>query len=277
MSMSGAPNLLAAARTALFDALDALHAHLDAVVIGAQAIYLHTGAAPVALAEATKDSDLAIDARMLSDSPLLEQAMVAAGFHRDLLSPQPGSWISPNGIPVDLMVPEALAGTGGRRGARIPPHSNDAARRANGLEAAVVDHVPMRIQGLAPGDNRTHAVNVASPAALLVAKLHKLGERQNSPRRLVDKDAHDLYRLLVSVPTDELARSLARLLDDDLSGPATSKALGYLTDLFAVGPDAPGSTMAGRAEEGIGNPETVSASAAILARDLLAVLEADSP
>jgi hypothetical protein len=46
----------------LLDALEALAAHRDAlVVVGAQAIYLHTGEADVALAEATKDSHLAID------------------------------------------------------------------------------------------------------------------------------------------------------------------------------------------------------------------------
>jgi len=55
------PDQLLAARHALLDALQALQPHLDALVlIGAQAIYLHTGAANVALAETTKDSDLAL-------------------------------------------------------------------------------------------------------------------------------------------------------------------------------------------------------------------------
>ncbi len=59
MSPPGDADLLVAARRVLLDALDALAAHRDAlVVIGAQAIYLHTGEADVALAEATKDSDL---------------------------------------------------------------------------------------------------------------------------------------------------------------------------------------------------------------------------
>src|SRR5580658_11171853 len=126
---------LVAARSALLDALTALQSHLDAIVlIGAQAIYLHTGAAPVALAETTKDSDLAVDPRTLSNSPLLDDAMTRAGFHRDLQHPQPGGWLSASGIPVDLMVPEALAGRRGRRGARIPPHSTHATRRTAGLE-----------------------------------------------------------------------------------------------------------------------------------------------
>ncbi|WP_433373756.1 hypothetical protein [Streptosporangium sp. CA-115845] len=42
--------------------MGALDAHRDAViVIGAQAIYLRTAGSPVALAEMTKDSDLALD------------------------------------------------------------------------------------------------------------------------------------------------------------------------------------------------------------------------
>src|SRR5271169_6402017 len=81
MNLSGDDNVLKEARSALIDALQALREHKDSViVIGAQAIYLHTGAANVALAEATKDSDLALDARSLGGDPLIEQAMRAADF-----------------------------------------------------------------------------------------------------------------------------------------------------------------------------------------------------
>lgn len=163
MSSSGDAELIVEARAALLDALDALIGHRDAVVvIGAQAVYLHTHEAPVALAEATKDSDIAVDPRTLAGQPLLEEAMRAAGFTLDEQDGQPGMWISSDGLPVDLMVPEALAGVGGRRGARIPPHGRRATRRATGLEAAVVDHCPMVIAALTPEDGRTHMVNVAS-------------------------------------------------------------------------------------------------------------------
>ncbi len=265
---------LVAIRSALLDALDALRPHLDAIVlIGAQAIYLHTAEVSVTgLAEFTKDSDLALDPRALGPTPLVDEAMYAAGFHRDPTQPQPGSWLNPDGVPVDLMVPEALAGSGGpsTRGARIPPHSRHAARRAQGLEAAVVNHAAIRIPALANGDGRAYTVKVAGPAALLVAKLHKLGERQQrDPRRILDKDAHDLYRLLVAVPTDVLGQALRRLHEDGLAGPVTEQALRFLADLFAAGPDALGSRMAGRAEEGVGEPENVAVSAAVLAEDLL--------
>ncbi|MCF0097416.1 hypothetical protein [Micromonospora sp. MH99] len=274
MSGPGDGDLLVAARGALLDALEALRDHAEAVVVvGAQAIYLHTGAAPVALAEATKDCDLALDARALPQEPLLEEAMRAAGFHLDVRAHQPGAWLNYKGIPVDLMVPEALAGGSSRRAAKIPPHSKDAARRAVGLEAAVVDHVALDIRALAPGDSRVYAANVAGPAALLVAKLHKIGERQETPKRLVDKDAHDIYRLLVAVRPEQLAASLRQLRADDLAGHVTEQALRFLATLFGAGPEAPGSLMAGRAEEGIGDPLVVSAAAHALSEDLLALVD----
>lgn len=170
-----------AARVALLDALEALGEHAnEAVVIGAQAVYLHTGAADVAIAPFTIDGDLVIDPRSLGGEPLIEEAMRAAHFGLDQTKGQPGAWVSREGIAVDLMVPEAVAGTAGRRGARIPPHSNRATRRAVGLEAAVVDHEPIQITGF-PGDGRVITANVAGPAALLVAKLHKLAERREDP------------------------------------------------------------------------------------------------
>lgn len=114
MNRPGDAEILVAARRALLVALEALDAQRSALVlIGAQAIYLHTGGAPVALAEATKDTDLAIDPRVLHDFPLIEEAMRRAGFEPNPIGRQPGSWLSPDGIPVDLMVPEMLAGQGG--------------------------------------------------------------------------------------------------------------------------------------------------------------------
>lgn len=270
MNPTGGSDLKVRTRAALLDALDALSDHRQAVVlIGAQAIYLHTGGAAVALAETTKDSDLAIDARSLGRRPLVEKAMRHAGFELDSTRRQPGLWIDPQGIPVDLMVPEALAGTGGRRGARVPPHSKHAMRRATGLEAAVVDHAPMRVSALDPEDDRTHVVQVASPAALVVSKLFKLAEREVHPNRLADKDAHDLYRLLVATDRIEVSEGLRNLRADSLAGPVTEEALRVLERLFAAGPEALGAMMAGRAEEGIGDPEVVSASVAALAQDVL--------
>jgi hypothetical protein len=270
MSQTGETDIRVTGRRALLDALQALAEHRDAVVlVGAQAIYLHTGDAPVALAESTKDSDLAIDPKRLGDDPLLEEAMRRAGF---VVGQQPGRWLSPDGIPVDLMVPELLAGKGSRRSGKISPHDDQATRRATGLEAAVVDHQAMTISALDPLDSRQIEMKVASPAALLVAKLHKLGERQEkTPDRLIDKDAHDVYRLLVAMDTAELAHSIRQLVADKFCGPVSTQALVYLEEMFGAGPASVGAVMAGRAEQLVGDPANVSASAAALAADLLAM------
>ena len=274
MNRPGDAEVLVAARRALLDALEALDDQRSALVlIGAQAIYLHTGGAPVALAEATKDTDLAIDPRVLQEAPLIEEAMRRAGFEPNPIGGQPGSWLSPDGIPVDLMVPDMLAGQTGRRGGRIPPHSDRATRRATGLEAAVIDHAPMIVTSLDPNDGRSAEIEVAGPAALLVAKLHKLGERQSTPHRLLDKDAHDIYRLLVATETASIASTILELQATELAGDVTTQAVGYLEQLFAAGPDTLGATMAGRAEELVGSPTTVSAAVAALAADLLAALQ----
>lgn len=268
--MNGDRDLLIRARAALLDALEALAEHCDSVVvIGAQAIYLRAGAISVPLPEMTKDSDLALDPRSLRSEPLIEEAMRRAGFAPRVDKPQPGTWLNREGIPVDLMVPQALSGEGGRRGARLPPHSNSAMRRASGLEAAVVDRSRMRVESLTPDDHRVFEAWVAGPAALLVSKLHKIAEREDQPDRLNDKDAHDAYRLLVAVSTEDLAAAFAWLRSDPIAGEVTRASLVYLEQLFARGAMALGSLMAGRAETGVGAPDVVSAAAAALAADLL--------
>jgi hypothetical protein len=259
-------------RAALLDALQALDRQRDSViVIGAQAVYLRTGSAPVDLAESTKDADLAIDPRELTDDPLIESAMRDAGFELDPAKNQPGSWITATGIPVDLMVPEAVAGPGNasRRAARLPPHSNRALRRARGLEAALIDNYVIGVTALDPDDGRQLEARVAGPAALLVAKVHKISERLVQPDRINDKDAHDCYRIFVATETEELVPTFKRLLDDDLTRDVTREALIGIQTLFADGISAEGSVMAGRAEEGIGQPDQVALSTSVLAKDLL--------
>lgn len=122
MSATGADStdIFVRARGALLDALEALQDQRDALIlIGAQAVYLRTGDLDVALAPATKDSDFSLDPRRLRDAPLVEEAMRRAGF---LPGVRPGSRLRRDGIPVDLMVPELLAGSG-RRSVQMPPAS----------------------------------------------------------------------------------------------------------------------------------------------------------
>ena len=103
----------ARARAALLDAAEALGAHLDAVILaGAQAVYLHTGDADLAVAECTTDADSVISLVELAAAPLLDDLLKGSGF-----TPRehPGGWLSQHGVYADLMVPEALAGVGDSR------------------------------------------------------------------------------------------------------------------------------------------------------------------
>lgn len=258
------------ARLGLLDALEALETHLDAlVIIGAQAVYLHTGATEIALAEFTTDGDVAVDPDLLSPDPRVEAAMGAGGFVPDSRPSTIGAWISPRGVPIDLMVPAAVAGAG-RRGVRVPPHDSRSMRRTRGIEATLIDNSKMSISALDPSaDHRQFEVSVAGPAALLVAKLHKIHDRLDEPSRRDNKDAHDVYRLLRAVETSVLVDAVRHLLSDDASAEVTREALDQLGELFAQGPGARGSLMAGAAEELVGDPAAVSQSVALLAQDLL--------
>jgi ribosomal protein L11 len=229
-----------AARRVLLDALEALSAHGQAVIVaGAQAVYLSTGEGEIGIAPYTTDADLAIDPATLRDEPQLETAMRAAHFTRSLT--EPGIWLATTTvdgeeltIPVDLIVPEGVAPPGGRRGTRLGPHGNRAARRAVGLEAALVDHSTMTVTALEPADTRQFEVEVAGVAALLVAKAHKIHDRlaSNRPGRAEDKDAADVYRLMQTTSPTDVAARLGTLRQHDAAGPVTEAAIGYLIELF---------------------------------------------
>lgn len=258
--------VLVEARRALLNAVDALRGHLDRIVlVGAQAIYLHTEEVTLGVALFTKDADVVLVPPLVSE-PNIEEAMRGAGFrHGD----QPGIWLDETGQ-VDLLVPEGLAPPGGRRGARLAGHGKRAARKVLGLEAAAVDNEFRTVAALDPDDHRSVRLRVASPAALPVAKLHKLGERREAPRgdRLYDKDAFDVYRLL-RLPSAQLAQGMATILGDERSARVAEAALRILCDLF-LEPDGFGCFMAGRYVQGVADPETVRQSASVLAGELMA-------
>ena len=227
------------ARRILLDALTALQPHIDAVVlIGAQAVYLRCEGRLPTYQPFTTDGDLVIDPGRLADSPLLGDAMTAAGF---VLPGEPGIWEQRferagfDGevvVPVDLIVPAQLAPKAGRRGARLPRgHGKTAARKSDGVGGAVVDFDPFEITSFEDGDDRRVIVNVAGPAALLVAKAFKLGERLMTPERLIAKDAGDVYRLFDMTSVADMAQTTKLLLGDDRSEATTRRALGYVRKL----------------------------------------------
>jgi len=266
------------ARAALLDALEALAEQRGAVVlVGAQAIYLHTGDADIAVPAFTSDGDLAIDPARLRPAPKLAEAMQRAHFRPGL---QPGSWICerivagvPTTIPVDLMVPEAMAG-GGRRAARLGDHGDRAGRRARGLEGALVDNGSHRLRSLDPDDQREFDILVAGPSALMVAKLHKLAERtqESAAKRAKDKDALDILRMLRAIPVDSLAADLRRLRVNPLSGEVTREAIAHLATLFGS-VSAAGTQMVIRATERLEDPTEMARACEWLAGELLQTLE----
>ena len=263
--MSGEPDpLYAQARSVLLDAAEALAPHLDSIVlVGAQAIYMHTGSADLAVAEYTTDADFGIDPKSLADTPLIDPLLRSKGF---LPREHPGGWISSSGIYVDLMVPDALAGKG-RRSADLGPHGKRAARRAIGLEGVWIDSSLIRIEALDPNDTRWVEMRVAGPGALLVAKLHKLGERVANDDRVKDKDALDIFRILRAVDTDDLAERIRKLLAAKEAQVVTTEALQLLKVLFGTA-SAEGVRLACQATELLLDPDELAESAVVLAGDL---------
>lgn len=279
MNQPGDNEIYVVARRVLLDALEALHDHRQAIIlVGAQAIYLHTGDADLAVAPYTADADLAIDPSYLQDYPLLAAAMRSKGFQS--LPTKLGTWTAAQqiggvavNVPVDLLVPAAVGGPG-RRAAKLGPHGDRAARKAAGLEGAIVDNRHMRIEALDPDqDGRVFDTLVAGPAALLVSKLHKIADRVGDPGRAVDKDALDVLRLLVAVTTGEMAHGLTRLVQTAVSATVTRDAVAILQRLFSA-PHGKGAQMAARAAAPMESEETIHTSCAVLAGDLIKALSA---
>jgi hypothetical protein len=248
------------ARSVLLDALEALGPNLDAVIlVGAQATYLHTGDADLNTPPTTTDADLALAPDKLGDSPLLERAMKDAGF---ILAADPGAWRGRMGVPIDLMVPEALSGGRSRRAARLPIHGDRVARRTRGLEAAIVDNEPARAHSARSIRRARGSCSRRWPGCAARRQGH-----QDHPRRQQPKDGLGVLRILQAVPTEELAQRIRRLQDGSLAGDVTRQAVEALRD-----GNNPNGQIAGLAARAVGvleNPDTIAESVVALVDDLL--------
>lgn len=255
-----------AARRVLMDALEDLVEHADAVVVvGAQAVYIRCGATNIGIADYTTDGDLALDCDRMTEIPLLEDAMRARFTHAvgQTGHEQPGVWtrtVEVGGelieVPVDLIVPEGIEPPGGSRGARLAGHGKRAARKASGLEAAMVDNDVLAIRAFESEDVRVLERRVAGPTALLIAKAYKIHDRLAEPERLdrvIDKDASDAYRLMVTTPAARVNGVVSMLLKDDRIGAFAERGLEMLRTQFGAR-RAPGVEMAVRALR-LGVPE----------------------
>lgn len=259
------------AREALLDAVDALGSHSDAaVLVGAQAVYVHSESedASFSVSPFTYDADITLDPELLRDAPPIVDVMERAGFR---LGDQPGLYRRGDRHRVDLLVPEAVGGPG-RRGARLGAHGTRAAMKVRGLEGAIVSHEERTIRSLALGAIRSCNQKVAGPAALLVAKVHKLGERveeSDGPRRhQLDKDAFDIYRLLRAVDATAMASELRLLHSHEVSRGVTSEALSIFKTLFSDPTDA-GTRLVVRHVPRLEDDDFIAASSVALSQDLL--------
>ena len=270
MNQPGAPDpVYVQARRVLLDVLEALGPHREAVVlVGAQAVYEQVGEPPAALSPFTRDADLMLIPELLSDSPAIEQVLQAAGFRR---KDQPGLWFDDAGARVDLLVPASLAGRGTRAADLGGGHDRLAAMRAVGLEAALVDRRQMDVTAFEPSDTRRFTIAVAGAAALLVAKLHKIADRQAADSdRLRNKDAYDLYLLLRATRSEQMALALRSLLTDAQIAPVVASALQHLAELF-TSIDGRGLVLLRDSVAGLGGEDTIVASCRVLAEDLLSL------
>jgi len=207
------------------------------VLVGAQAIYLRVGDAGIPVTLYTTDADISLRPELLSAEPEISSCMENAGFVLDPSEPV-GVWVTereiegrPSPVKVDLLVAEAVGGPG-RRAARIPPHRNHTARKIRGLEGALFDHDPMTVAALEDADKRRHEIMVAGPAALLVAKAHKVRDRlvEKKSDRIVDKDALDIVRLLRGCDEAEVAERIKRLQSLRSSAAETERSTASVGD-----------------------------------------------
>ena len=240
------------AREVLLDCLDALAHHAPALtVVGAQAIHLRSADIDLTVATFTSDADFSLDPGRLEDEPLLEQAMAAAGFKRKV--DWPGQWYVSRrvgtaiaDIGVDLLVPKSVAGRPGRRSVDIDPHDRGAAGKADGLEPTLIDFDVMDVTNLRPVADvgfRSRSARVAGPAALLVAKSYKIAERHEQRRRLENKDAGAVVRLMMATDPRDAASRFEALLASGRTAEVTTNGLRKLRELFG-GARTPGTAMA---------------------------------
>lgn len=216
------------ARRTLLDVLTALEDHIDnLILVGAQAIYVHTGDRGLPIPPMTTDADIALNVLGLGDHPEISERLRDAGFLPGL---NPGHWVGADSW-FDLMVVPHQSGRDSRtaRAAKIPPHLKETARITRGLEAVLIDHHMATITSFEPTDSRAFTVRIAGPAALLTAKCTKIEDRfTQDPDRVLEKDALDMLRILQAVPISELVAGFHAHKADEHAWARTQTAMTFL-------------------------------------------------
>lgn len=144
--------------------------------------------------------------------------------------------------------------------------------KVRGLEGALVSHEATKITSLIPGTDRSCLLKVAGPAALVVSKMYKIGERLEDPdvrrRAQLPKDAFDIYRLLRATDTAELAAEFGLLQSHEISSLVTSEALSMFQRLFSA-PSGMGTKLLIRSIPGHNDSDFIASSVVALSQDLL--------
>jgi len=175
---------------------------------------------------------------------------------------------------LDLFQPRILSNRGAKsRSANLGPHGRDVLRITDGLDSALIDNSVLAISSFEAEDPRSYEMKVAGPAALIIAKTAKIGDRiLRSNQKLLSKDAHDVYRLLLATQTELLGQLFEKLLSNPISEIEARIGVDAFTQLFAKTQDAPGNRLAADAAKGIEDADLLMASSWALASDLVETL-----
>ena len=230
-------------RRLLIDTISALAAFSDAItVVGAHAVHIWAQdvLGPVDM-QATRDADVAVNPVFVAPDPKLLDIMARIGV-TPAVPDRPGvyGYADESALPlgerttIDLIVPEAYAGAG-RRAARIPGQQRSASR-AVGLELAVWDRHRRTLAAIDDPTDRIEAW-VAGPAALLVAKAHKVHERLGQvatrPDRLRPKDSGDIALLMMVSRAENVAEVMTTQSEEHPeTAPAVSQAARWLVEMY---------------------------------------------
>ena len=104
----------------------------------------------------------------------------------------------------------------------------------------------------------------------MVAKVHKISERVDHPvrRAAIDKDAFDIYRILLAVDVSELASEIGLLQANRISSNVTAEALTKFQELFGA-QSGSGTKLVIQHVLGLEDSDYIAASSEALSQDLL--------
>ena len=134
----------------------------------------------------------------------------------------------------------------------------------------MISRDPIVIADLGDGDDRAYSIHVARPAALLIAKTHKLAERlyANDLTGLSNKDAFDIFRLIRAVDSDELAADVVAIGKEPVAATVTHEAIIRFREMFET-PDGTGTRLVAQHVEGLEDHDTIVASSTVLSQESL--------